>query len=125
MLYLFNMCELYNNFRKYNFIGNELDKYVIEAIFNALYTNEYVDVQDIENTKQKILYYMVSRNEKDYSQYLKYLLGSKLLKTHPINIARITEETKIKIEKIKDSINELEELKCQNLQQDVIHLKTI
>lgn len=111
------MCELYNNFRKYKFIGNELDMYVIEAIFSTLKRNAYVSENDIENTKRKILYYMVSRNEKDYSQYLKYLLASKLLKGQRIDIAKITEETKIKIKKIKDSINELEELKNEKNNQ--------
>jgi len=108
-----NITNLYNLFRKYKFNGDEVDKYVIEAVLlEALQTYE-VSEWDIEILNNKILNYMVSKNERDYKKYLNYLLNSKTIKPLELNIENIRKFVEKELEEVKGLINEIEQRKIK------------
>lgn len=108
-----NITNLYNLFRKYKFSGDEVDKYVIEAVLlEALQTYE-VSEWDIEILNNKILNYMVSKNERDYKKYLNYLLKSKTIEPLQLNIENIRKFVEKELIEVKGLINEIEQRKIK------------
>lgn len=103
-----NTIKLFNKFREYGFTGDANDRYVIEAIENQALTYPFIVNSELENLNEKILAYMVSRKEKDYQTFIKYLIGSRLIKPLNINltIINIKVQTELKeMEEIVDGIN--------------------
>lgn len=98
-----NSTKLFNSFRKHNFVGNEIDKYIIESIYIQSLLSEW----EISVLHTKIINYMVSKKEKEYSQYLDYLKKSKPIICLNMNYEMIEKNTKERIEYMKGIINEI------------------
>lgn len=102
-------------FRFYGFVGCKTDKYLIEAIELIALTYPQITPIDIDNLNNKILIYMVSKNEKSYSQYVSYLLGSKLIKPLKLNKTIIEIKVEKELEEMENLLNEIEQIKHKTM----------
>lgn len=107
--------QLFQEFRRYGFVGSEKDKYLIEAIERHALAYPMITTWDIDNLNNKITTYMVSKNEKDYSQYVSYLLGSRLIKPLNLNKEIIELEVIKNLNEMDNILQELEELKSETI----------
>lgn len=95
--------NIFEDFRTYKFIDDEISKYIIESIYSK---SLLLDI-DKENLHTKILTYMVSKNERDISRYLYYLKVSKPLRDIGLNYELVENKVKNEINEMKGAINGL------------------
>ena len=96
--------NIFEIFRELNYIDDGISKYVVESILNNARKHQV----DVEALHEKIIAYMVSKNENDISRYLHYLKISKPIKTMQINCETIENRVKNEIREINALIEELE-----------------
>lgn len=106
---------LFNEFRRYNFVGNEREKCLIETIELTALSFPYITTWDIDNLNNKILIYMVSKNEKEYSKYISYLYGSKLIKQLNLNHSLVEAKADKRYQELEDLLNEIEQIKHKTM----------
>lgn len=107
--------QLFQEFRRYGFTGEEKDKYIIEAIERKALAYPMITTWDIDNLNNKITTYMVSKNEKDYSQYVSYLLGSRLIKPLNLNKEIIELEVVKNLNEMENILNEINKIKHSSM----------
>jgi len=107
--------QLFQEFRRYGFTGSEKDKYLIEAIERQALAYPMITTWDIDNLNNKITTYMVSKNEKDYSQYVSYLLGSRLIKPLNLNKEIIELEVIKNLNEMENILNEINKIKHSSM----------
>ena len=107
--------QLFQEFRRYGFTGEEKDKYLIEAIERKVLAYPMITTWDIDNLNNKITTYMVSKNEKDYSQYVSYLLGSRLIKPLNLNKEIIELEVVKNLNEMENLLNEINKIKHSSM----------
>ena len=99
--------NIFEDFRTYRFIDDEISKYVIESIYIHSMLNE----MNKENLHTKILTYMVSKGERNIARYLHYLKVSKPIKSMQLNCEEIENKVKNEIQEMKNLISGLEKNK--------------
>lgn len=97
--------NIFEDFRTYKFKDNDIDKYVIESIYNNSLLNKW----NKETLHTKILTYMVSKNERDINKYLSYLKRSQPITIMQLNCKAIENKVKNEIREMKELIASLEE----------------
>ena len=95
--------NIFEDFRKYEFGGNDDIKYVIEGIYN----NAQKHRVNVEALHTKILNYMLSKREKSINAYLWYLKHSQPIIQMQINCEQIENKVKNEIQETKELINGL------------------
>lgn len=106
-----NIIDLYNSFRDYHFVGNDIDKYLIERVEKYLISTLKVSSEKLNELNRQILKYMEDHSQNEYSQFLNYLIRSKLVKSlhKKLPIEELKDKLSIELEKLNKVINEMEE----------------
>ena len=98
---IINSNVLFQRFKRHKFVGNENEKYVIEAIEIRAIVSSNLNVGDLDTLNRKIFKYMDQRDEKEYETFTKYLINSKVIKPLNLDIKNIRETTLKDLEEIK------------------------
>lgn len=111
-----NPTPLYNTFRELGFSGDDVDKYLIEEIELCILGQPHVRADEIAYTNEKILDYMVAKNEKTYDRFIYYLMKSKLVKEHcNIDLNLLREKVKTELDDFNEMLKKLEEKKRERI----------
>ena len=98
--------NIFEDFRTYEFVDNNTDKYIVEAIYN--HSKLYDLNKGMLHTK--ILTYMVSKNERDISRYLHYLKNSKPIKEMQLDCEEIAKAVIKDLQETRKAINEISKM---------------
>ena len=82
-----------------------MDKYLIEEILYQVLGQPHTTINDITQTTEAIVDYMLKKDERTYDRFIYYLMKSKLVQSRNINIETLREKVKNELEEIKNVIN--------------------